>query len=400
MGVRRSTRAGAIAAIVGLLGIAAADTPARASGVESEPPTQPVADASSGDPATHTNAPPAPAAPTSTSTDGAPAGDTEASVAVEPRPLRVRGPRGDRSAETWDFAIAFENGERLFLQFAITNIGPGDRNAAAMWHWVDADGGVVTYDNGQRASGWSLESDARVIRIKSSVLDLRRPALRLTMDKKRAKIDLRIALPPGPLHEAAEDGDEFALWATHAPAEGTYWTRGMESARPVRGTASLVYSWLADERRERRRVELLSLDSNLDLYVIAILRDSGHQDSWAILRPRDDAPILSGEVALCPGNDGKFIWPARLRVDGDLRATARIDAPFLRSDPVAALPRPVATLVRLVYEPRRLWSTAAIDAEGIAPSAAAAVRTSFGNPLSRSARNALGRDPRCRGERP
>ncbi len=412
-GLWRSTRTGAIAAILGLLGAAAGAMPARASGLEGGPSPGAVsavdvetppgaASAVDVEPSRGAATPqrsPVTAETAETpraSNAEAPRADSSAVAPAEPRTLRSRGPRGDRSAEVWDFAFAFESGDRLLLRFAVTNIGPGNRNAAAVWHWVDADGGAVAYDNGQRAKGWRLEEDARRIRIKSSVLDLRRPTLRLSMGKKRAKIELRVVLPAEPLHEATQDGDQVALWATHAPAEGTYWTRGMEAPREVRGTGSLVYSWLVDERREQRRVELLSFDSNLDLYAIAILRESGLQDTWAIHRLPDGERVLTRDVALCPGNDGDYIWPARLQVASTANLEARVEAPFLRSDPVAALPGPVATLVRLVYKPMRLWSSAAIEAEGRASPVQGAVRTSFGNPLSRSAREALGRDPRCR----
>jgi hypothetical protein len=317
---------------------------------------------------------------------------------VEPVALRVQGPQGARSGETWDFAFVFDSGERLLLRFALTNIGPGDRNAAAVWHWIDPAGGVVEYDNGQREAGWSLEKDARLIRIQSSVLDLRRPTLRLAMTKKRAQIHLAVELPPEPLHTATQGGDRHVLWATHAPVEGSYQKRGMTEARPLRGNASLFYSWVGDEESELRRVDFVSFDVNTPFYTTAILRENGRHESWALFLGADGSRRLTREVVLCPGSRDEFAWPGRLLIrDPELRAVIRVDPPFLRYDPLSALPRTLGALVSWLYKPMRLWSNASLETEGRGSPTRGVLRTTFGNPLKRGVREKLGTDPACRG---
>jgi hypothetical protein len=312
--------------------------------------------------------------------------------------LRARGPHGDRSGETWDFAFVFESGERLLLRFVLTNLGPGERNAAAVWHWIDRSGAVVEYDNGQRKGGWSLEQDNRVVHIKSSVLDLRRPTLRVRMTKKRAQIDLAIELPAAPLHVAIDGDDRFELWATHAKVRGSYWKRGMADKQEVRGTGSLFYSWVGDEGRELRRVEFVSFDPGSKIYATTMLWEDGAPDGWAFFEAADGSRRVTHDVVACPASGDDYVWPERILIDGEkTRAEIRVDPPFLRYDALSGLPGAIGVFVRWVYQPMRLWSEASltIDEAEAAP-IRGALRSTFGNPLAKDIRRQLGADPRCR----
>lgn len=336
-------------------------------------------------------------APNTPAQETAAAPKGEAPEAPTPLVLRARGPRGKSSGETWDFAFAFESGDRLLLRFALTNLGPGERNAAAVWNWIDPSGEVVEYDNGQRESGWSLEENGRVIRIKSSSLDLRRPLLRVAMKKKRARIELALELPAAPLHAADDGGDRFELWATRAPVTGSYWTRGMTEPRQVRGEASLFYSWLQDEGRELRRVDFVSFDPRSDVYVTAILRENGRSDGWAFFPSAVSSNALTRDIVLCPGPAKSYVWPERILVHREGQAASiRVDPPFLRSDPLSALPKAIGALVGWIYKPMRLWSRATLTIDGAGPASAGVVRSTFGNPLDKAVRKRLGGDPRCR----
>src|SRR5918992_5551338 len=98
---------------------------------------------------------------------------------------------GDSASEHWEFTARFDSGHLLFVEFLITNIGLGERNAAAAWHLVAPEGKTRRTTNGRSEGKWTLSTDRLRMEIGASVLDLHAPAYQLQVNKKSMRINLR-----------------------------------------------------------------------------------------------------------------------------------------------------------------------------------------------------------------
>src|SRR5262249_34173587 len=104
---------------------------------------------------------------------------------------------GEFASEHWEFTARFDSGHLLFVEFIITNIGLGDRNAAVIAHLVTPEGKLSRFANGRRENNWDLSSDRLRIKIGAILLDLHGPAYQLRMDKRSVRINLHFR-PDGP----------------------------------------------------------------------------------------------------------------------------------------------------------------------------------------------------------
>jgi hypothetical protein len=82
---------------------------------------------------------------------------------------------GEFASEHWELTARFDSGHLLFVEFLITNIGVGDRNAAASGHLVAPDGQTYHFTNGRREGNWQLSPDRLRLEIGASRLDLHAP---------------------------------------------------------------------------------------------------------------------------------------------------------------------------------------------------------------------------------
>jgi len=89
------------------------------------------------------------------------------------------------ASEYWNLTARFDAGYRLFARFGITNEGPGERTAGALWYLVHPDGRVSEFRNGRSKSRWTLSPDRLYIDVASSTLDLHGPLRRLELDDRR-----------------------------------------------------------------------------------------------------------------------------------------------------------------------------------------------------------------------
>jgi len=154
------------------------------------------------------------------------------------------------ATEYWELAARFDNGYRLFVRLGITNEGPGDRTAGALWYLVHPDGRVSEFRNGRAQSRWKLSPDHLRLDIASSSLDLHTPVRRLGIDShtQGAKIDLWFPADEKPPRPATRPGAAFQIETVQiaAPIEGTIWVRGMAAPIAVRGTTFLIHGWSDD----------------------------------------------------------------------------------------------------------------------------------------------------------
>jgi len=319
-------------------------------------------------------------------------------------PLRVdpaaRLSPDPEASELWNLTAHFDGGYRLFTWFFITNEGPGQRTAAAIWYLVHPDGRVAEFRNGRLRGRWKLSPDRRRIDVASSSLDLRGPVYRVAIDStsQRAKIDLRFPAGAAPRWAAASptsspptstlrtDTLEIA-----APVEGTIWDGGLSAPVVVRGTATLTHAWMNESlpRIVQRRIEFFTDQPEMAFYLSDITAPSGDTRRWLALErggtgyARSDFEMML-DPSVLPIADRNYPLPARLVVrDGRISVEIRPQRLLLRRNPLAVLPQPFRFIYSLRIEPQWVW----VDASFHLQLAADAASTS--PPLSVDGRGIL-----------
>jgi hypothetical protein len=277
--------------------------------------------------------------------------------------------RGDSASEHWEFTARFDSGHLLFVEFLITNIGLGERNAAAAWHLVTPEGNTRRTTNGRSEDRWTLSSDRLRIEIGSSLLDLHMPAYRLQVDKKSIRINLQFRPDAQAVwsESAAPSGYALDLLAAAAPIAGTVWVRGMGAPLSVKGTVGATHSWMneAGSSLIRRRVEFFSLQEQHPFYGVDFTTPNGGRVRWVAVKPNGSKAYDSSKVewtldgrAKGPRERGYEV-PAAIRVkNAQLEGKARLERVLLRTDPFVDIPRSFRFVVSLALDlrPRRVWA--------------------------------------------
>jgi hypothetical protein len=279
------------------------------------------------------------------------------------------------ASDLWNFTAVLEGGYRLFTWFFITNEGPGEQSAAALWYLVHPDGRVAEYRNGRQQGRWKLSADRRRIDVASSSLDLHGPVRRVAIDStsQRVKIDLHFPVPERS-QPAASPGSSVSAFHTDTlqigtPVEGTIWEGGMPEPLAVRGAASLTYAWtdLSVPAVVQRRIEFFAEQSNLAFYVSEIRSPRGDELRWLTVQDRDGMPRYESanfEMTLARPDavaaDDQYAIPGRLLIrDARLSLEIQPQRLLLRADPLDAVPQPFRFLFELQVAPQWYWIDAA-----------------------------------------
>lgn len=278
---------------------------------------------------------------------------------------------GDSASEHWEFTARFESGHLLFVEFLITNIGLGERNAAVMWYLVTPEGKTHRTSNGRRASNWTLASDGLRLKIGTNVLDLHAPAYQLQVDKKSLRVSLRFR--PDTVaawsEKAVVSGYALDVLAAAVPVESTLWVKGMPTPLLVKGTVAATHSWSneAGSSLIRRRVEFFSLQEEHPFYAVELTAPNGTQTQWVMVKPnggerydsRSGEWILEGKAKEL--RERGYDVPAAIRMkNGELEGQARLAPVLLRADPFIDIPRPLRFVISTALDlrPRRVWALA------------------------------------------
>lgn len=274
---------------------------------------------------------------------------------------------GEFASERWELVAQFDSGHLLFAEFLITNLGMGDRNAAAIGHVVEPDGKTHQFRNGRREGRWSLSSDRLRIEVGSSLLDQHNPMHRLRVDKRRVRVDLRFR-PDGPAarsDEFAPSGYTLDLLDTVAPVEGTLWVKGMAEPLAVHGTVAITHSWMseAESNLVLRRIEFFSLQGDFSLYLADLTAPSGARTRWMVVEQEGQVAYESQEFELSLEGDAEesgsqgYGVPGVLHLESPgIRGRIQVDRVLLRYDPLVDLPQPFRSLLALKMRPRCVWA--------------------------------------------
>jgi hypothetical protein len=277
--------------------------------------------------------------------------------------------RGDSASEHWEFTARFESGHLLFVEFLITNIGLGERNAAAVWHLVTPEGKTYRTTNGRSEDKWTLSADQLRMEIGSSLLDLHAPAYQLQVDKKSMRINVQFR-PDAPAvwsEKAVPSGYALDLLAAAVPVEGTIWVRGMTTPLTVKGTVAATHSWTneAGSSLIRRRLEFFSLQEQNPFYGVEFTAPSGTRAKWVVVKPNGSNLYDSSMVEWTFAGRAKeprergYEVPATVQVkNAQLEGKAQLERVLLRADPLVDIPRPFRFVVSLALDlrPRLVWA--------------------------------------------
>lgn len=304
-----------------------------------------------------------------------------AGVCAGAAPELLSGEHGDDATEYWDLTARLEPGYLLFQRFLVTNVGPGERTAAAVGIVVRPDGRIDHFDNGRREGRWTLEGGSR-LHVGKSALDLRASGPRLEIGKKSARLDLTLACDADaaaqPPASFARAGHALRVLAVSAPIRGTLWLRGMPEPLAVEGRAAFTHTLAPDEADAvERRLEFHSLGADLGWSVFSVTPRHEAANSNRGQAPRGENPLATWLVVTRGGRTvyatdraqldlagsapdwdrAGYPVPARMQVrSARLQARVELGAVLHARDPLSTLPGPFRFWVGLRMDPLRAWA--------------------------------------------
>jgi hypothetical protein len=293
-------------------------------------------------------------------------------LAVAAAPQRgdpaARLSRAEAALEYWDLMARFEQGHRLVARVLVTNEGPGDGTAVGVGHLIEPDGSVVEFRNGRRAGRWSIEPDARSLRIGSTRLDLRAPVRQLEYknDRRGIEIRLRLAADATARFPRDEPWPDYRVDVLDLAARVEASVRLPDTSAPLAltGRGALVHTWMdaSEPSLVRRRIDFASLDPHAAVYVRDVTTPEGKNHRWLVAL-RDGSLVAETsrfDVALDPragSPERAYPLPARVRLAGSgLRGVVQLGPPLLEHDPLEDLPQPFRFLLSFAMRPRRVWT--------------------------------------------
>jgi hypothetical protein len=276
---------------------------------------------------------------------------------------------GEFASEHWELTARFDSGHLLFAEFIITNIGFGDRNAAATGYVVDPDEKLHRFRNGRREGRWTLSPDRLRLQIGSSTLDFSSLPYRFQVDKRNLRINLRFRPEKGAIWagEPAPIGYTLDLLDAAAPIEGSIWVQGMEHPMIVTGVVAVTHSWMNElgSRLVLRRIEFFSLQEDCPVYSVEVIAPDKTHTQWLVVR--QEGALLRESRGMAFSLDGgaketstrNYPIPRSLRFhNAALEGQVQLSRLVLHYDPLGDLPQPFRFFVSLLLNlrPQRVWA--------------------------------------------
>lgn len=276
---------------------------------------------------------------------------------------------GEFASEHWEFTARFDSGHLLFVEFIMTNIGLGDRNAAVFGHVVPPQGKPHRFTNGRTEKYWTLSPDRLRMEVGTSLLDMHSPTYKMQVTKRSVRLDLQMTPDARPLWSPtlAPPGYALDLLALAVPIEGTLWLKGMTEPLCVRGTVTVTHSWTnaAGSSLVLRRVEMFTLQEQLPVYGIDLTAPNGARKRWLVMKLPGQREYVSEHFDLSldgelkSTHDRGYSVPSAMQLkNAELAGQIRLESQILHADPFIDLPRPFRYLVSLALDlrPQRVWA--------------------------------------------
>jgi hypothetical protein len=298
----------------------------------------------------------------------------ELSPQVEAPPARLSP--ADHATEYWSLTARFDEGYRLFARLGITNEGPGEQTAGALWYLVFPDGRVAEFRNGRMEGRWRLSPDRRRIDIASSSLDLHGPLRRLAIDSDSQKAKISLQFPAHEIEAWPADRSPGAFRTDalqiDAPVEGTIRVGKALTPIPVHGRIALMHTWLDKSvpTLVQQVLEFVGATPDVAVYLSDFTTPDGAHGRWLVLQ-RNGAAVYQStdiDVQLEPADatrsDDDRTLPGGLLVqDAHVRLEIRTQRQLLRTNPLKTLPQPFRYLFARSVDPQWVWADASFQVE-------------------------------------
>ncbi|MBM4385844.1 MAG: hypothetical protein FJ091_21055 [Deltaproteobacteria bacterium] len=263
--------------------------------------------------------------------------------------------------EWWLFAAQLDSGDRVLIEVTLTDVGPGERNAAAIGRWVQKDGTLVEFSRAKLGGEWTESAGGRRMDLQKFVLDRSAARAQLRVDKGSLKLALDFALAEKPLATRKLAGRKWTheLWAGANPVNASLWKKGMSAPIVTKGRIGVSHRLITgpEGKLAARRLESFALDRE-PLYVLEVARGA-RAERWVValdargrVASQDFAEAASAEKLSAPSPKLALPGPA---VTGALSAGTRLAA----YDPLADLPAPIRFVLGLRL--RSAWMASPLE---------------------------------------
>ena len=265
--------------------------------------------------------------------------------------------------EWWVLAARLDSGEQVLVEFTLTDVGPGERNAAAIGNWVAKDGTLVPFSRAKLGGAWTPSPDGKRIDLGKFVFDRTQPHAQLRVEKQNLRLTLDFPLPGAPLatKKFADGKWTQELWSASAPVTTSFWKQGMPAPYSGQGRVALSRRLITgpEAKLAERRLEAFMFGP-APLYALEIARGK-RAERWIVavdthgdLLAQDSAAYAPSEKLSAVSRKLSLGGPA---VIGALDAGVRLAS----YDPLADLPAPIRFVLGLRL--RSAWTASPFAVE-------------------------------------
>jgi hypothetical protein len=270
---------------------------------------------------------------------------------------------GAAPTEWWVLAARLDSGDQVIVEFTLTDVGPGERNAAAIGNWIAKDGALTPFSRAKLGGDWTASPDGKRIDLGKFVFDRTQPAAQLRVEKGSLRIALDFPLPAAPLAKRSLASGKWTqeLWVAGARVQASLWKKGMTSPLVSAGRVALSRRSIQgpEAKLAQRRLEAFSLGAE-PLYVLEVANGK-RAERWVVACDAHGRPLAQDFAPLAPSDElgavARRLTLAGPAVSGSLRAGARLAA----YDPLAGLPAPIRFLLGLNLQSVWMASPFAVD---------------------------------------
>jgi hypothetical protein len=267
------------------------------------------------------------------------------------------------STEWWVLAARLDSGDQLIVEFTLTDVGPGERNAAAIGSWVAKDGTLTPFSRAKLEGDWTPSPDGKRIDLGKFVFDRSKPEAQLRVEKGSLRIALDFPLAAAPIARRKLAAGKWTqeLWVASAPVQASLWKRGMTAARTSAGRVALSRRLIEgpEARLAQRRLEVFTLAA-APLYVVEVASGT-RVERWLVACSASGMPIGQDFAALA-SNEKPSAVPPKLVIAGPAaRGVVHAGERIAVYNPLEDLPAAIRFLLGLRLQSVWMASPFALD---------------------------------------
>jgi hypothetical protein len=268
--------------------------------------------------------------------------------------------RSARAADTewWVLAAQLDSGDRVLVEFTLTNLGPGERNAAAIGRWTSRGGAVTAFSRAKLEGDWTPSADGRRIDLGKFVFDRARSTATLRVEKGSLRIALEFPLAQAPLTTRSFAGGKWKqeLWTAGAPLEASLWKKGM--AAPIASAGRVALSRRAisgfEAKLAQRRAELFTFGA-APVYLLEVAR-SNRAERWVVACDASGKLVAQDTPVVAVAEKLGVVSPRYTLTGPSVQGELRAGAPLASYDPLADVPGLIKLALGLRLQ--STWTTA------------------------------------------